>query len=252
MTSLFDSRRHLPLEGAYNTRDLGGYTTAAGRTTRWGRYLRSDSLHTLTPKAVDTLIDYGVRSIVDLRRSAELQFKPTPFIGCEAVVYYHQNMTGDVRLEGRDQLAAIDDTAVRRGRLYCLILEQRKHIVHQIMSILSQEGGLPALVHCNAGKDRAGIIAAFVLHLAGVPRETIVADYALSARYNVAAHLDRNPGLSPEEFTWETYQDMACPPGTIELTLDFLDERYDGIEGYLHDVGITDEQIEAIRSAMVE
>ena len=30
--------RHLPLEGAYNIRDLGGYTTTDGRTTRWGQY----------------------------------------------------------------------------------------------------------------------------------------------------------------------------------------------------------------------
>ena len=247
-----DSRRHLPLEGTFNTRDLGGYATTGDRSTKWGRYLRSDSLHNLTAAAVDTLIEYGVRSVVDLRRSSDLQFKPSPFIGCRAVVYYHQNMTGDVRLEGRDKLAGIDDTAARRGHLYCLILEQRKHILHQIMSIFAQEGSLPALVHCNAGKDRAGIIAAFVLDIAGVARATILEDYALSARYNVRGYLERNPGLSPEEFTWETYLDLACPPGALERTLDHLDEKYGGVEGYLHDVGITDEQIEAIRSAMVE
>ena len=44
-------KRHLPLEGAYNIRDIGGYPTASGATTRWRTFLRADSLHRLTPAA---------------------------------------------------------------------------------------------------------------------------------------------------------------------------------------------------------
>ena len=245
-----ESARHLPLEGNYNTRDLGGYATVDGRTTNWGKYLRSDTLANLSPASKDAIIDYGVRSVIDLRRSAELQFKPSVFIGCEAVAYYHQNMSGDVVLEEREKLPEIEDTALRRGRRYCLILEQRKHILHQIMSILAQEDGLPAIVHCSAGKDRAGIVAAFVLSTSGVPRETIVEDYALTARYLIVRHLERNPDLSPEEYTWKDFQELACHPATMELTLDYLDERYGGTAGYLSEVGVTDEQLDAIRNAM--
>ena len=247
-----DSRRHLPLEGNYNTRDLGGYATVDGRTTNWGKYLRSDILSHLSPASRDALLDYGVRSVIDLRRSTELQFKPSVFIGCEAVAYYHQNMSGDVALEGSEKLLEIEPLAERRGHTYCMILEQRKHILHQIMSILAQEDGLPAIVHCSAGKDRAGIVAAFVLSISGVPRETIVEDYALTARYLIVRHLKNNPDVSPEEYTWKDFQDEACHPATMELTLDYLDENYGGIAGYLNDVGVTDEQLDAIRSAMTE
>ena len=245
-----ESGRHLPLDGNYNTRDLGGYATIDGRTTTWGKYFRSDTLAHLSPASRDTLIDYGVRSVVDLRRSAELQFEPSVFIGCEAVAYYHQNMSGDLALEGGEKLAEIEDPAEHRGRRYCLILEQRKHILHQIMSILAQKDGLPAIVHCRAGKDRAGIVAAFVLSISGVPRDTIVADYILTARYLIRRHLEQNPNVSPEEYTWKDFQDEACHPATMELTLDYLDERYGGVTGYLMDVGVTDDQLEAIRSAM--
>ena len=36
------------------------------------------------------------------------------------------------------------------------------------------------VVHCRAGKDRTGLLIAFLLDLVGVPREVIAEDYALS------------------------------------------------------------------------
>ena len=42
------------------------------------------------------------------------------------------------------------------------------------------EGRTPLAFNCSAGKDRAGTGAALILTLLGVPRETVVADYALS------------------------------------------------------------------------
>jgi protein-tyrosine phosphatase len=244
--------RHLPLEGAYNIRDLGGYETSDGRTTRWGQYLRSDTLANLPPASVDALVDYGIRNIVDLRRSAEVQFKSSPFVGSEAVIYYHQNMAGDIGLVGREKLLEIPDQAERRAGTYCMILDQRKLIVWEIMSILAQPDGLPALVHCNAGKDRAGIIAAFVLSISGVPRKTIVEDYVLTARYNVVRYVQDTPGLSSDNYSWEEYQAMACAPETMEITLDYLDTNYGGVEGYLGNIGITDEQLSTIRDSMVQ
>ena len=66
-TAPMDPRRHLPLEGALNVRDLGGYETADGRTTQWRRFLRADGLHELADSARDELLDLGLRTVVDLR-----------------------------------------------------------------------------------------------------------------------------------------------------------------------------------------
>ena len=42
------NKRRVELEGAVNFRDLGGYPTVGGRTTRWRTMYRSDSLADLT------------------------------------------------------------------------------------------------------------------------------------------------------------------------------------------------------------
>jgi len=110
-----DPRRGIPVEGAYNVRDIGGYETRDGGTTRWGKYLRADTLMNLTPAGVQTLVDYGVRNIIDLRRSNDLQFRPSPFIGNESVTYYHQNMGGDMPFLHSGELEGIEDAAERGG-----------------------------------------------------------------------------------------------------------------------------------------
>ena len=60
----------LPLEGACNVRELGGYPTASGAMTQYHRFLRSDSLGSLTPADERFLHDYGVRAVIDLRDQA--------------------------------------------------------------------------------------------------------------------------------------------------------------------------------------
>ena len=78
MTKHAEHTRALDVEGAYNVRDLGGYETDDGRMTRWGKYLRADTLANLTSDGVETLISYGISNIIDLRRSSDLQFRPEP------------------------------------------------------------------------------------------------------------------------------------------------------------------------------
>jgi protein-tyrosine phosphatase len=63
----------LALDGAYNVRDLGGYRTAAGKTTKYKKFLRADSLHNLTTEDQDMLYGYGVRTVIDVRSTAEAE-----------------------------------------------------------------------------------------------------------------------------------------------------------------------------------
>src|SRR5436309_6252589 len=168
------STRHLNLEGTYNLRDTGGYRTLDGRAIRWRTFLRSDSLHRLPPVAQTILMGYGVRTVLDLRRSDELHMAPNVFVGSSDVAYHNVSLLTDTPPVRQQAPRPLVDT-------YRLILDQRQEQLRQALATLAAPGGLPAVVHCTAGKDRTGLIVALVLGLAGVPTTTIVEDYALSA-----------------------------------------------------------------------
>src|SRR5207249_2699413 len=109
--------RHLGLAGTYNLRDTGGYRTIDDRTTRWRTFLRSDSLHRVPPLARTTLLSYGVRTVIDLRRSDELHVAPNVFANSSDVVYHHVSLLADSRPERKVAPRSLPD-------VYRLILEQ--------------------------------------------------------------------------------------------------------------------------------
>ena len=72
------SDRHIPLDGITNLRDLGGFATADGGTTRWGSVYRADALHKLTGAGLLRFRELGVRSVFDLRGDVERDAFPNP------------------------------------------------------------------------------------------------------------------------------------------------------------------------------
>lgn len=63
--------KHIPLPHAANVRDVGGILNEDGKLVRWGRLYRADALNALTAEEWQTLFDYGVRTVVDLRSKSE-------------------------------------------------------------------------------------------------------------------------------------------------------------------------------------
>ena len=63
-TTLNPNDRLLPLEGACNVRDIGGYETMDGRRVQRGRFLRADGLHRLTSSDQETILAYGIGTAV--------------------------------------------------------------------------------------------------------------------------------------------------------------------------------------------
>jgi protein-tyrosine phosphatase len=241
------STRHLNLEGTYNLRDMGGYPTLDGRAIRWRTFFRSDSLHRLPPVAQTTLIGYGVRTVLDLRRSDEVQVAPNVFAGSPAMAYHHVSLLMDTPPIRRQAPRPLTDT-------YRVILDQRQEQLHQALATLAAPDGLPAVVHCTAGKDRTGLIVALVLGLAGVSAATIVEDYALSAQYLVGTYLEEARQRAEKNgVSWEWFQhQVICPPEFMHTTLQYLDERYGGIAAYVHAIGLSDTQCIRLQEALVE
>ena len=231
-------------------RDLGGYSTGNGSRTLWQRFLRADSLHRLSPSAQTALLEYGVRTIIDLRRTNETQAEPNVFASSAEVEYHHLNMIGDEDL-GIEPLSEETERPLQVAHDYFWFLDKFQIQVNRILETLADAGNHVALFHCAGGKDRTGLISALLLGLAGVPSETIAADYSLTARYMVVPYLTF-PDADPEIRIWEDYQRVYCPPETMLLVLDHLGRNYGGVEGYVRTVGLSKDQIAQLRDTLVE
>jgi protein-tyrosine phosphatase len=243
-----DRPRHFALEGAYNVRDIGGYVTTDGRRTRWRTLLRSDSLHRLSAADQAALLAAGVRTMIDLRRPAEVHGEPSVFRASDAVAYYHLPLINDT---GGDGAGAPLPALVT---IYPRILDTAQEQLAQVLRALAQPGALPALVHCTAGKDRTGLVVALLLGIAGVPASTIAADYALSATY-----LDERFRTEVREralaagLDWDAYQQLlSCPPELMLDTLVYLEERYGGLYHYVRAIGLMEAEVDSLREALTE
>jgi protein-tyrosine phosphatase len=242
--------RYLAWDACYNARDVGGYPTVDGRRTRRRALVRSDDLYRLTPEGQAALREYGVRTVIDLRLAHELQRDPNPFAeqqGGDGVPRYLNRPLHDL-----DSVAAIEAAEPTHGE-YIVILEKNKGLVGAAIKAVAAslaDGGV--LVHCHGGKDRTGIVVALILSLVGVPREIIAEDYALSEAClepSFSAWLEeqrRVQGRLVERPLW-----MFSPPEKMLSMLDYLDREYGGVEGYLEAVGVTQQEMAAIRTHLI-
>ncbi len=248
-----DPRRRIEIEGAYNVRDIGGYETADGRTTRWGKFLRADNVSTLPQHSQDMLTStYGVRTVIDLRRQGEIDGQPDNVLSRSPHVRYRNiDIVGDMVF---DQVNSEEPRARIHGS-YRNMLDRRGEKFGEALRVLARPRMLPAMYHCMGGQDRTGLISAMLLSLAGVPDETIAADYTLTAEFRIYAYLGpdpEEPGADPADYTPEAYRARNCPPEVMLDTLGYLNDKYGGVEAYVRSIGVTDDDIAALRAALIE
>ena len=253
------AERLLPLEGAQNFRDLGGYPTLAGRRVRWGRVFRSDSLSDLTGADVARLERLGLRLVCDFRGDAEVEDEPNRLAGRAPFDYWRQPL-GDRsvqpaewrrRFESGD-FGEIDASWLTRS--YRGMIDDCAPEIGAVFRRLAREEGLPAVLHCTAGKDRTGVTAALLLLLLGVPREHVIEDYALTGLYTegrirAAERFFRERGIEPERVRAL----LGSEPSTLAAALDHLDEAHGGAERWAREcAGLAEEEFLALREALLE
>ena len=222
--------RHIPLENAHNFRDLGGYPTTEGRSTRWGMIYRSDALAGLTEADWQVLKERKVRTIIDLRSSSEAT--AAPIRQPEPMKYFHFSLMKNLDQGIMDPRKMSTEKIIESMRLdYVKTLFESLPCCGEILrTILTglEEGSVVFL--CSAGKDRTGIIAAVILYLCDVVREDIVADYIVSSTYNANGINKKLQSLPPEMLKlipdMELFKScMDSKPETIIALLEELEKR---------------------------
>jgi protein-tyrosine phosphatase len=255
--------RYLKLEGSYNVRDLGGYQTSDGRITKWRTFFRSGSMHNLTEESQSSIFKFGIRTVIDLRTSAEKTALPNVFTDSSKLFFKEHNIIGDVPFEGYSNISAVDilegggEFAEGIFQMYCTFLDKCQNQIRDTLVTLSNSGSLPAIYHCAGGKDRTGIISAMLLGNVGVSYDTIAKDYSLSAKYLMERYFEGvvqspRPGETPDNYTWREYEEEFCPPESMLMTLSYLDDKYGGIKEYMKSIGVDEVRINHLRDSLIE
>lgn len=237
--------RAIRLEGAYNVRDLGGLRTAKGDMVRTGRLYRADSLSALTDSDLEILAGRRLATVIDLRTTHEIETQGLARLVDSGARHLHLSI-----LEGNFAADGLRDVPESLGELYVGMVERASDRFVRLFETIATPGSLPAVFHCSAGKDRTGVTASLILGMLDVPKETIVADYAVTDA-NMRAHLDkermnttRANGRFPESYT-------RALPETMAQFLTVLEERWGSVNGYLDHIGVERATRDAIASELL-
>ncbi|MFD3515583.1 tyrosine-protein phosphatase [Streptomyces sp. NPDC058657] len=224
------------LAGVRNFRDVGGLPTADGRRTRYGRLFRSGHLAHATGTDTEFLHSLGLHTIFDFRNAADQKMEgpdveltgvrnlniplSDPADGAE-----FWRMVRDGNIEQLRGILGDGRAADRMTESYHRMIKERTAEHSRVLHALAEDS-VPALMHCAAGKDRAGLSVAVTLLAVGVEREAITADYLKSndphRRYRV-----HRSSSSPEAMNDEV---MALLGPLFDARASYLDAAFASIE----------------------
>ncbi len=239
--------RRIVLEGAVNFRDQGGYPTENGRFVKWRRLFRSDSLHDLTESDVQTITGtLGLTTIVDLRSINSVLEDGRGLLALSGIAYHNYPF---LERRGIEPPTSGSDPGERLTAIYQWILLNAGTLMAQAFNALAQDVNQPALFHCNAGKDRTGVLGATLLSVLGVSREDVVADFLMTNEVidGILARIKKMPG-----FQDSTRDGIMAPQSAIEKFLDVMQREFGGSESYLLRHGVQQETINVFKESMLE
>ena len=233
----FCQTREIPLQGAYNFRDLGGYKTKDGKHIKWGKIYRSALLANLSSEDLQILEALKIGKVVDFRGPKEVAFAPDKMPHTaqyiELAAGSENDGPDDWEAMAKDMLThstqALDKEAVQ---YYKDITALPKRYTPFFEALLQLPKDSALVFHCVGGKDRTGIAAALVEYVLGVDSTQIVQDYLatntyrehynasiaslLHLRYGVPLNKAKTYGLAKAEYLNTTFSEIKKQYGSLD------------------------------------
>jgi protein-tyrosine phosphatase len=238
------------LEGGFNLRDLGDIPTTDGKTTKRGVFVRSGNLDKISVEGQQKLIDYGVKTVIDLRSEWECRNYPNVFSSSSLVQYKNLPVLSD-ELSENSQFKAKTGRAANLAGIYRVYFDNCQQAIGTIISTVA-ESPSTTVFHCYAGKDRTGIVAALLLSIASVDDATIAADYAETTNHIQHLLLEwRENAIKNNRDLTKHDREVGAAAETILDSLSYIRKQYGSIEDYLQICGVTAQQILQIKNNLV-
>ncbi|AYW44829.1 tyrosine-protein phosphatase [Tetragenococcus koreensis] len=267
--------RVLPLEGANNFRDLGGYITKSKQRIKWGKLFRSDHLHRLTEYDQLVLNEIGLRTIIDYRRADEYSDQPNKSWEALKNTFHiipeaeravlaakasntkekvqhlvNREVDSDVKFDNSGK------TMIEQAKDF-VRLEENKKSFKEMLGIVLDEKNVPIDQHCRGGKDRTGYGVALILYLLGIDMETIIQDFMLTKELRETRNQRRMDQYSNEtndqNILGYLYSMLDTRPEYLEASFDEMIKESGSIDNYFKsELNITEENIRQLRETYLE
>lgn len=141
-------------------------------------------------------------------------------------------------------LDASSDTIL--GDFYIHLLDHNaEHFAMVFRQMATVKSGA-ALVHCQQGKDRTGIISALVLMLGGVRDDDIIANYEVSYSYlkpSLESKIERYPD--------NMRQILRSDHWNMEKMLDHFYRHHHSARSYLENAGCSPGELDTITERLI-
>lgn len=255
------SDRLPPFQAIDNFRDYGGYAVGGGRIAR-GRLYRSAHQARATEADLDRLARLSIATVVDLRRPSERRDQPSrrPANWGGQVIESDHDDGGEAP---HITFLKTADLTEDSGRAFMTSAYRRlpfepAHVDlfrRYFRALVESEG--PVLIHCAAGKDRTGLLAALTHSLLGVSRDDLIADYLLT---NVAVDLEGRAEGIARQLTAMTGRQAShgAVVAFLGVEIDYLDgafaeitAQHGSLAAYLEQaLGVDAAQAERIRARL--
>lgn len=257
----------MDIPGLPNFRDLGGHRTSHGTVIAPGLLFRSVDLSRLEPAGGDALGDLGIRRVIDLRTTAEIEKRPDLLPDGMSTV--HLDVLADSGATTGAQMAKVLGDPRRLNEILGggAAVERMTGTYRNIVNLPSAlrsyrelflgvaGGGESAggvLFHCTTGKDRTGWAAASLMLLLGVDEDAVTEDY-------LRTNTDLLPALQPvlDRFAEQGGDPDALLPVLgvreeyLRTALAEVDALFGGIHGYATDgLGLTEQDLDRLTDAV--
>ena len=206
-----DTPRVLTVDGVYNLRDIGGWQTTSGKRVKQGLLYRGCELDGAVESQY-TITPDGVNTMLSvLGIKTDMDLRP------ESDNVY-----------GTDALGAGVAHTYYGAPMYSSVFDNPER-VRAIFADLAVESHYPVYLHCTYGQDRTGTVCYLLEALLGVEEGSLMKDYQLSGLHHGSVSMN----------------EMSEFVGRLKgLSGNTMQQK---VEGYLLSIGVTAEEIAAIR-----
>ena len=262
------NERVIHLKGTSNTRDIGGYATSDLRTLRWRQIIRSENLSRLTTNDFEKLEEIGLKTVIDLRTQREHDQSPTVWQGDNPPRFFHFPV-GDAHNDWFNAQRKLmkssrfteEQSLEHMVEGYRMIAEVGPPSYQKLMDVVLDQSNWPILIHCNAGKDRAGVAVALILEALGVDRETIMDEFLLTNEISRAeakavflskerrtSKIGKRSGRGPSASAW--FPIVGVRAEMLEAFYASVDEKYGSMDAFLTELGVDQDARSALAASL--